>query len=221
VKGTEKRSVGAAKHATRRVGILGGSFDPVHIGHIAAAEAARDVLDLDEVLLVPAASSPHKPGGPHAGAEDRFAMVLLACRGRRGLVAEDLELHRPPPSYTIDTVRELQHREPETRWVLLLGADALSEFPRWRAASAIAALAEVAVITRPGAPVPVAPRPASADAAGESAEVWPRILYAATPDVSSSEVRRRVAAGLPVIDLVPDDVEAYIAARGLYAAARP
>lgn len=185
-----------------RIGLLGGSFDPVHLGHLALAEAARDRLALDRVLLVVAAGQPLKPSGPSAPAEDRYAMVRLAVRGRPRLEASDMELLRPAPSYTVDTLREVRAEFPAgTEVLLLLGADALSDFPRWREFPAIRSLARVVACTRPGFPLP-----AGADL----------LLEAETPDVSSTGIRRRAAAGESLEGLVPEDVAVYIAERGLY-----
>jgi nicotinate-nucleotide adenylyltransferase len=188
-----------------RLGVLGGSFDPVHRGHLVFAEAARDRLRLDRVLLVVAAGQPLKPGGPAAPGEDRYAMVRLAVRGRPGLEASDLELGRPPPSFTVDTLRAIRRASaPGTEIVLLLGADALADFPRWRESAEVRRLAAVVACPRPGFPPP-----AGVDG----------VLEAETPEVSSSEVRRRLAAGEPVGDLLPEDVLAYIRERRLYGAA--
>ena len=185
-----------------QIALLGGSFDPVHAGHVALAEAARDRLGADRVLLVVAAGQPLKAGGAAAPPEDRYAMVRLAVRGRARLEASDLELHRPPPSYTVDTLRELRRGlPPEAGLLLLLGADALADLPRWKEAAAVRGLATIVGCTRPGRGPP-----AGAD----------RVLEAATPDVSSTEIRRRVAAGEGIEGLVPGDVAAYIAERGLY-----
>jgi nicotinate-nucleotide adenylyltransferase len=190
-----------------RLGILGGSFDPVHLGHVALAEAARDRLRLDRVLLIVAAGQPLKPGGPAASGEDRYAMLRLAVRGRPRLEASDLELRRPAPSWTVETLREVRLRHPDaTEVLLLLGADALADFPRWREVDAIRALARVVACPRPSAGTPGTPALAGAD----------EVLDARTPEVSSSEVRRRAAAGEPFGDLVPADVEEYIRERGLY-----
>jgi nicotinate-nucleotide adenylyltransferase len=190
--------------AAMRVGLLGGSFDPVHRGHIALAEAARDALRLDRVLLVVAAGQPLKPSGPAASAEDRYAMLRLAARGRPGLEASDLELRRPAPSYTVDTVREVRRGlPPGTEIVLLLGSDALADFPLWKEAAALRGLATVAACRRKGLPPP-----AGADL----------VFEADLPEVSSTEVRRRVAAGEGIEGLVPPDVAAYVVERGLYRA---
>ena len=189
-----------------RLGVLGGSFDPVHGGHLALAEAARDLLRLDRVLLVVAASQPLKPGGPSAPAEDRYAMVRLALRGRPRLEASDLELRRPAPSYTVDTLRDLRASLPGTAEVLLiLGADALADFPRWREVDAVRRLARIVGCPRPGSPAP-----AGVD----------EVLPVSTPDVSSSEIRRRLAAGASVAGLLPEDVLVYARERGLYGAGR-
>jgi len=189
-----------------RLGILGGSFDPIHLGHLALAEAARDRFRLDRLLLVVAAAQPLKPDGPAAPAEDRYAMVRLAARGRPRLQASDLEIRRPPPSYTVETLREVRLRfSGATEVFLLLGADAMEEFPRWRESEAVRALARVVACPRPGAPPP-----AGAD----------EVLEAETPAISSTEVRRRAAAGEPFGHLVPGDVEAYVRERGLYGARR-
>jgi nicotinate-nucleotide adenylyltransferase len=185
-----------------RLALLGGSFDPVHAGHLALAESARDRLGADRVLLVVAAGQPLKPGGAAAPAVDRYAMVRLAVRGRPRLEASDLELHRPPPSYTVDTLREVrQGLPPGAEVLLLLGADALADLPRWREAAEVRRLAKVVGCGRPGFPVP-----SGADL----------VLEADTPDVSSTEVRRRVREGKPIAGLVPEDVAAYIEERRLY-----
>ena len=185
-----------------RIGLLGGSFDPVHLGHLALAEASRDRLRLDRVLLVVAAAQPLKEAGAAAPAEDRYAMVRLAIRGMPGLEASDLELRRLPPSFTVDTLREVRRLHPPgTEIFLLLGADALADLPRWRESGEVRSLATVVGCARPGFPAP------------EGTSV---VLEAATPEISSSEIRRRVAAGKPLDGLVPDDVAAYIEERGLY-----
>ncbi|MCK6481100.1 MAG: nicotinate (nicotinamide) nucleotide adenylyltransferase, partial [Planctomycetes bacterium] len=177
-----------------RVGILGGSFDPVHLGHVALAEAARDRLALDRVLLVVARSQPLKPGGPAAGGEDRLAMVRLAVEGRPRLEASDLELRRPGPSYTVDTLRALRTAlPPGAELLLLLGADALAEMPRWREAAEVRRMASVVAGLRAGAPAP-----AGADL----------LLDAAPPALSSTEIRRRAAGGEPLEGLVPPAVAA-------------
>lgn len=173
-------------------------------------------LSLDRLVLVPCARSPHKPEGPVADGEDRFAMLVLAARGMERVEVDDLELMRPPPSYTVDTLREFRARDGGAALHLLLGADALADFPRWRSAAEIVTLCRVVPFARPGTALP----PRSALAANLGEEAADRILagavHAATPDVSSSEVRRRLAAGEAVGDALPPAVETYIRHRGLY-----
>jgi len=184
-------------------GVLGGSFDPVHHGHLIAADRAAEALGLDRVLFVPVARQPMKPHGPTAAAADRRAMLALALAGHPRFVLEPMELERAAPSYTVDTLRALREREPRERFVLILGADAAAELPRWRAADEVARLAEVAVLTRPGVP-----------------EVASAFVthFVATPaiEISASEIRARCLAGKSIRYLVPDAVAEYIARQRLY-----
>jgi nicotinate-nucleotide adenylyltransferase len=184
-------------------GVLGGSFDPVHHGHLIAADRAAEALGLDRVLFVPCARQPFKPAGPVAAAEDRRAMLALALAGHPRFELEPMELGRPGPSYTVDTLRALRGRAPGERLVLILGADAAVELPRWRAADEVARLAEVAVLTRPGV--------------SEVASAFVT-RYVATPaiEISASEIRARCLAGKSIRYLVPDVVAEYIARHGLY-----
>jgi len=184
-------------------GVLGGSFDPVHHGHLIAADRAAEALGLDRVLFVPCARQPLKPRGPVASADDRRAMLALALAGHPRFVLEAMELERPGPSFTVDTLRALHAREPRERFVLILGADAAAELPRWRAADEVARLAEIAVLTRPGVP-----------------EVASAFVthFVATPaiEISASEIRARCLAGKRIRYLVPDAVAEYIARQRLY-----
>jgi nicotinate-nucleotide adenylyltransferase len=184
-------------------GLLGGSFDPVHHGHLIAADRAAEALGLTRVLFVPCASQPLKPSGPVASAPQREAMLALALAGHPRFALESLELSRPGPSYTVDTLRALRLREPGERLVLILGADAAAELPRWRAADEVARLAEIAVLTRPGV-----------------AEVTSAFVtqFVATPaiEISASEIRARCLAGKSIRYLVPDAVADYITRNRLY-----
>ncbi|HET7025144.1 MAG TPA: nicotinate-nucleotide adenylyltransferase [Gemmatimonadales bacterium] len=187
----------------RPVGLFGGSFDPVHHGHLIVARAALERLGLAEVRFIPAREQPFKQGRHQASAADRVEMLRLATAGEPGFRVDTLELDRPGPSYTVDTLRQLTAQEPSRAFILLLGADAARDFAGWREASVIPTLAEVAVLVRPGAE--------------ESG--WPdgatRVPIPAI-EVSATEVRRRVAAGRPIRYWVPDAVAGHIAARGLY-----
>jgi nicotinate-nucleotide adenylyltransferase len=181
-----------------RIGVFGGSFDPIHHGHLIAAAALTEALALDEVRLVVARLQPLKGAGHAAAAEDRAAMVELAVRGDSRLRASRAELGREGPSYTVDTLRSFRAERPEAELVLLLGADAAAELPRWREADAVRALARVEVFSRDGG-------------AGASGELRvPRV------DISSTAIRALVRAGRSIRYWVPDAVAEYIAARRLY-----
>jgi nicotinate-nucleotide adenylyltransferase len=180
-----------------RIGILGGSYDPIHHGHLIAAEALRETLALDEIRLVVAREQPLKSGQHAASPDDRASMVEIAVRGSPGLVADRSELARGGPSYTVDTVRAFHLRWPDAELVLLLGADAAEELPRWRELGTIRSLARLVIFTRGSA--------AEADAV-----VVPRL------DISSSLIRERVRAGRSIRFRVPDAVAANIARGRLY-----
>lgn len=183
-----------------RAGLLGGSFDPVHHGHLLAARALREALGLDEVRLMPAAEQPFKRGRHGAPPADRLRMVELAVEGEPGMAAEPIEVHRGGPSWTIDTLEQLRAREPDTRFTLLIGTDAAAEFSDWRDAERIPALAEVVVFQRPGTPAPPGFRTVPVPAC----------------DISATGIRERVRAGRSIRYLVPERVAACIADRGLY-----
>ena len=185
------------------VGLFGGSFDPVHHGHLIAAAVAREALQLDEVRFVPAGAQPFKAGGHIAPALDRVAMLRLALASVPGMTVEPCEVEREGPSYTVDTLRAFEAREPGQSFILLLGADAAAEFPRWHEAEEIVRRARVAVLARPGHTVPAA--------AWVSAVVPVPAL-----EISATDLRRRVAAGRPIRYFVPDAVATYVAERGLY-----
>lgn len=184
-----------------RVGLLGGSFDPVHHGHLLAARALREGLALDEVRLVPAGEQPFKAGQHGAGAEARAEMVARAVAGEPGLACERLEVDRPGPSYTVDTLRALRAREPDAEWVLCLGADAAADLPSWREAERLPELATLVAFRRAGGPPPSGPF--------QVAEV-PLV------DISATSIRSRVRAGRSIRWLVPEVVAAYIATHRLY-----
>ena len=141
-----------------RIGILGGTFDPIHLGHLAIAEAARDALGLERVLFLPAGSPPHKPAGVDAPAADRVAMVELAIAGHPGFELSRIEVDRPGPSYTVDTVERIAAaeraagREPDL--VLILSVETLAELPEWHEPARLLAACRVAVVPRPGHPPP-------------------------------------------------------------------
>ena len=183
-----------------RLGILGGSFDPIHHGHLIVAQLAREQLGLDRVLLMVAAAQPLK-AGHGASALDRARMVELAVEGISGLAVDRRELTRPGPSYTVDTLRELTVEHPGAELVLLLGGDAARQFPRWRAPEEIRALARLATFVRGGEDPPTG--------MGDLIQV-PRL------ELSSAAIRARVAAGLSLSGWVPSTVAGYISRLRLY-----
>jgi len=184
-------------------GIFGGSFDPVHVGHLTVAAAAARALELGVVHLVPACVQPFKTGREPAPAEHRIAMLRLAVAGRAPLVADDREIRRGGVSYTVDTLGEISAEHPADRLCLLVGADTARDFPQWRHAEEIARLARVVVLTRPGVAAPSYPPIAD-------------VLEVPAVAVSATEVRARVARGESIRGLVPDAVADYIAEHGLY-----
>lgn len=189
-----------------RRGVFGGSFDPVHRGHLAVAAAAADRLPLDHVHFVPARQQPFKVGAHRASAEDRTAMLRAALASEAGdprFVLDLRELHRPGVSYTIDTLRSVSAEFPGDALFLLVGADAARELPSWREAGAVARLARVVALTRPGITPPRDPLVAEQ-------------LDVPAVHISGTDIRRRVGRGESIRGLVPPVVEAYIAAHGLY-----
>jgi len=183
-------------------GICGGSFDPVHNGHLVVARAAAEALGLAQVHLIPASHQPLKQGEHAASAADRMAMVRLAVRGDPVLRADATEVERGGTSYMVDTLRTLRAGYPGDQLSLLVGADAASALSLWRDVDEVRRLARIVVMTRPGTTPP----------SGESFDVLP----VPEVDVSATEIRRRAAAGETLEGLVPESVAQYIAAHGLY-----
>jgi len=185
------------------IGLLGGSFDPIHHGHLIVAQAVLEALSLEELRFVPARQQPFKTGLHAAPAETRARMVALAIAGEPRFSLERAELERDGPSYTVDTLRVLRQREPGREFAILVGADAARELPKWREADALTGLATLVLFARPGAPVPRLPWPA-------------QVVSVPGLDISATEIRRRVAAGRPIRYWVPDVVAKCIVAEGLY-----
>lgn len=185
--------------------IFGGSFDPVHAGHIAVALAAGRTLGAGAVHLVPAAVQPFKADRRLAPAADRLAMLRLAATGHGLLVVDDREVRRGGVSYTVETLREMRAEFPADRLCLMVGADTAHELPHWRNRAEIGRLATIVVLTRPGA-------------AARGHPLIDRVLEVPPVDVSATEIRHRVARGEPIRGLVPDAVAEYIASHGLYRA---
>ena len=184
-----------------KLGIFGGSFNPIHNGHLILAEAARDQLGLDRVLFIPAHLPPHKPSSELLPALTRLAMVKLAIRDHGGFITSDIELHRSGPSYTVDTVRLLRAQAPGADLFLIVGADMLGV--EWKGWAELKRLCTIVAAKRPGSRV----------AKPEKSIAW---LTMPQVDIASSDIRSRVRAGRSIRYLVPGAVERHIRAHHLY-----
>jgi nicotinate-nucleotide adenylyltransferase len=195
-----------------RLGILGGTFNPPHIGHLICGQEAHRELALDRVLLVPARIPPHKPVEHEPGAEHRFELCRLAVAEDERFAVSDLELAREGPSYTVDTLNQLHARAPLDELVLILGGDIAAGLGDWHRVDEVLQLATVAVAGRRGTSRESVARTLGGLRGGERARFFamPRIA------VSSTQIRRRVSAGQPIRYLVPDPVRDYIEGHGLY-----
>jgi nicotinate-nucleotide adenylyltransferase len=211
---------------TARIGILGGTFDPVHLGHIETALAAARALDLDRVLLLPSGAPPHRAHQPFASRFHRFAMVALAVTGRPQLEVSDLEIGEPGPSYTFETLSRLQANDLKPAQIFFItGADAFAEIATWSRYPQVLDMANFVVVSRPGHPAASLRATLPALAARMRADVKPLeqvaifLVDAPTPDVSSTEIRRLLETGGSVEGLVPAAVAAYIDQHRLYSRA--
>ncbi|HJR15966.1 MAG TPA: nicotinate-nucleotide adenylyltransferase [Gemmatimonadales bacterium] len=185
------------------IGLFGGSFDPVHHGHLIVGQVAAEKLKLDSLRFLPAREQPFKVGRHRASPEHRAAMLALALEGAPGFTVERSELTRSGPSYTVDTLRDLREREPGAQFVLLVGADAAAELPAWREAQRLPELARIVVFGRPGSPVPSLP--------------WIKAtVEVPVIEISATEVRRRARQGQSLRYWVPDVVAEYISTHQLY-----
>ncbi|MCX7818957.1 MAG: nicotinate-nucleotide adenylyltransferase [Kiritimatiellae bacterium] len=200
-----------------KIGLFGGSFNPVHLGHLIIARDVLEVHGLDRMLWIPCRVPPHKATADLATPEHRAAMVELAIAGEPRFELCRLELERDGPSYTVDTVRTLRGRLPRDELFFLVGADTVPEMASWRDIGELMRLCEFIAVARPGGPC--RPAPASLGLPREPAErMLARWTEAHWIGISSSEIRRRLAAGLSVRYLVPDPVERYLRDHRLYGA---
>lgn len=218
-----------------RIGIFGGTFNPIHLGHLRAAEEVREQLDLARILFVPSAQPPHKPGSaadPIAPAQERLAWVRAAVKGNEALGVDDLEIARGGASYSIDTVRAIAQRIAPTLPVFVIGCDAFSLMSTWREPEALLALTNFAVMTRPPVSrgsladwLPDCARDAfQLDPSGQRAQhrtapTWIRAVEIPALDISSSDVRERIRKGRSVRNLVPEVVREALLASGVYSRA--
>jgi nicotinate-nucleotide adenylyltransferase len=197
-----------------KVGVMGGTFDPIHLAHLILAEQARVFLGLDRVLFVPAGAPWRKADRRITPVVDRVAMVRAALADDPYFEVSLLESERRGPSYTVDTLSVLQEQlGPQAELYFILGQDALADLPNWREPARIVQLARLAVAARPGCPPP---DPAALERAVPGIQGRIDVVPMPQVDISSTDIRQRVAQGISIRFLVPASVEAYILAHGLY-----
>jgi nicotinate-nucleotide adenylyltransferase len=197
----------------RRLGILGGTFDPIHHGHLLAAEEACHQLALDRVLFVPAGLPPHKPARPISSADHRVHMVELAITGKPHFALSRVDVDRPGPSYTVDTLELLRAGwGPDPRFFFIEGNDSLSDVASWYQPRRLIELCDLAVVARPGAQIDLP------ELERRLPGITGRIHWVQIPllQISSSDLRARVRSGRSISYLVPREVEDYIRRHGLY-----
>jgi len=195
-----------------RLGVFGGTFDPVHLGHLVSASEMREACRLDQVWWVPAGSPPHKPGVAVSSDADRLAMLRLALENDPGAVVSTADLGRAGPSYTVDLLRRIRAEQSDADLVFLMGGDSLRDLPTWHDPQGILEIATIAVARRPGVSVDLdAVCRAVPNAAGRT-----QIVDVPLIGISATDIRGRVRSGRTIQHLVPASVEAYIRERGLY-----
>jgi nicotinate-nucleotide adenylyltransferase len=192
-----------------RLGVFGGTFDPIHFGHLRAAENALECLELDRIAFVPAGTPPHRPE-PLSSALDRYAMTALATAGHPRFAVSDVEIRRQGPSYTVDTVASLRGDSPDDQVFVIVGSDTYPEMATWKDRDRLLALCTVAVVARPGEGA------AAGDAAPAAASSGVARVQGPGLAISASAIRRRVGQRRSVRYLVPDAVADYISKRALY-----
>ena len=201
------------KSLAKRIGIMGGTFDPIHMGHLITAEMVRSAAQLDEVLFIPSARPPHKDGAHAASAEDRLIMTKYAVQENPYFFVSDIELRRAGPSYTVDTIAELRANQSGAEFFFITGADAMNDLYRWHEPELLLRTCQFIVATRQGVPLDEV-----LIAEKFTAEERSHIEVIPTPhlEISSTVIRARIRAGLSIRHLVPRAVEEYIEKRGLY-----
>lgn len=190
----------------RRIGIMGGTFDPIHHGHLVAASEVMDRFGLEQVVFVPAATQPFKQGRETAAAEHRYLMTVIATASNNRFTVSRVDIDRGGLTYTYETLRDLRAEEPDVDWYFITGADALSDILRWKHAEELFESAQFVGVSRPGHELDTAGLP----------EDRVSLIEVPAMAISSSDCRRRVAEGKPIWYLVPDGVVQYIDKYGLY-----
>ena len=203
---------------TKHVVILfGGSFDPIHNGHLSVAAYAFEHLRADRLFFIPARRSPHKSAGPSADGQARSEMIRRAISGKEGFSVSDCELQRPEPSYTFDTVRQFRDQfgsDADLFW--LIGADAINDLDKWYRIDELLGLCRLCIMYRGGLKRPDLQRLIPIFGATRVRQLENDVLPTPLIDASSSEIRSRIASGKPVDELLPEKVAAYIQKEGLY-----
>jgi nicotinate-nucleotide adenylyltransferase len=192
-----------------KIGIMGGTFDPIHVGHLIAAEQAREAIALDEVWFIPVAAAPHKDNIPEASTEQRLEMLKRAIRHHAKFKANDLEIVRGGRSYTIDTIKELKERYPDVDFHYIIGADMVEYLPKWHRIDELAQLVTFIGLQRPGFNVALGELPV---------HLRERVILAPMPliDISSTEIKKWRKLKRSIRYLVPESVHAYIEEHSLY-----
>jgi len=201
-----------ARKTLRKIGIMGGTFDPIHFGHLLAAEESRTALDLDEVIFIPAGDPAHKRERKTASPEDRYVMTLLTTLGNQKFTPSRIEIDRKEPSHTVDTLREMRHwYAPEkVEFYFITGLDAVLGITTWKVHEALPGLCRIVAVNRPGyVPQKLESLPA---------EMRSAIIPLEIPllSISSTEIRQRIEQGRSIKYLLPEAVEQYIYKKGLY-----
>jgi len=195
----------------RGIGIMGGTFDPIHYGHLIIADEARQQFGLEKVVFVPAGQPPHKKEYKVSSAEHRYAMTVIATASHPDFICSRIEMDRAGPSYSIDTIREVRNAYPGYQVYFITGADAIAEILTWHEHARLKSLCKFIAATRPGYDLEELRHRLPADYVDQ-------IVFLEVPGVyiSSTELRERIATGRSIKFMVPEAVESYIAKNGLY-----
>lgn len=200
----------------RRIGVLGGTFNPIHLAHLIIAETAREQQKLDHILFMPAAIPPHKRDHEIADGKHRLEMVELAIAGNPSFSASDRELKRSGVSFTVDTLESLKAENSNAEYVWIIGADNVPDLPRWHRPLAILELAEIAVVQRLGSNLPPAGSLSPPFTPEQAERILTNVIVMPLLEISSSEIRRRCREGKSIRYWTPAAVEAYIRHHALY-----
>ena len=199
-----------------RVGVLGGTFDPIHMGHLVMAEQCHEQIPLDQVWFMVSAAPPHKRDREISPFDKRVEMAQLAIAGNRAFQVNEMEKNRPGPSYTADTLRELHRQFPQTEFCWIVGSDCLPDLPHWHEPLTVISLAKVVVVARPGWPVWSAEQMRAELNLARETPLQMQVVSVPLLDISSRDLRHRVAEGRSIRYFVPPAVLAYIQDKKLY-----